>query len=626
MQRVLMTLTLAFVLFAAGAVSGGAGGASSLVDDALAAIALDESDLSFRTDYAEHPDSFRLTVVDSLLTHPLATEPFVVAAADAALAAMTLEGLVSSCAHDLDLPLAESGCPPPVRDQMEPKSLGPSTVDVLLPALAEVDAMVRGALSALTDEERAFLRDHAPVLLEEEEFDPDKPIDVREEEEARDEELGDRLLDIAGRVDYEELVDAGRLLAAAADAAVPQAVDAAERPNTPRALPDDAPAHGDVVRVMDTESGTIVIGGPGPTTYERPCAVVIDLGGDDVYELDGDGTQTAQVIIDVAGDDVYEGGDHALGAGFLGVSVLVDLAGDDSYTARSFSIGSGLFGVGVLHDLDGNDRYVGDTCVQGAGAFGIGILRDDAGNDVYESALFSQAFGFVMGSGLLLDREGNDLYVAGLKYTDEIRYFDHYLSLSQGFGFGWRPDASGGIGIMVDGAGNDVYSSDIFGQGSSYWFAVGGLVDYAGNDQYVSYQYAQGAATHITVAALVDVEGDDNYVSKGVSQGCGHDLAVGILHDLAGDDNYTCHDLSQAAGNANGIGVLLDDSGDDVYSVRNPDNTHGYGNRRREYGSVGLFIDAGGDDVYSGHGADGTWWTRSFHGVGVDARGEEDDR
>jgi HEAT repeat protein len=215
--------------------------------------------------------------------------------------------------------------------------------------------------------------------------------------------------------------------------------------------------------------------------------------------------------------------------------------------------------------------------------------------------------------------------LAGGRYTDEIRYFDHYISLSQGFGFGWRPDASGGIGMLVDRSGNDVYVSDIFGQGSSYWFAVGGLVDYAGNDQYVSYQYAQGAGTHITVAALVDCEGDDNYVSKGVSQGCGHDLAIGLLHDLAGDDNYTCHDLSQAAGNANGIGVLMDDEGDDAYSVRDPNNTHGYGNLRRDYGSVGVFLDCGGSDYYAGRGADGSWWTGSVHGIGIDTEKEVDD-
>jgi hypothetical protein len=614
----------AAVLFLPIALSAGAPtGASALIDDALRALALERGDLGFRTDYADHPDSFRLMVVDSLLTHPLDTEGFVVSSADAALGATSLEGLVGQCAYDLDITLENVGCPAGDDRQMEPKRPGPEPLDVLVPAMERVDALFAEAFSRLSDEEYAFLREHARVLLEEEEFDPDKPIDVREREEERDEELGERLLEIAGRVDYAALAEGGRVLAAAVDAAVPLAEDMAAAPLPPGTAADGIHAGGDVVRIIDSPMGALVVGGAGATTYLGECAVIVDLGGDDRYDLPATGESRARVIIDVAGDDTYVGGNSAFGAGFLGASVLADLAGNDSYTAGSFAIGSGLFGVGVLHDRDGNDRYVGDTCVEGSGAFGIGVLLDEAGNDVYDASLFSQAFGFVMGSGLLVDRGGNDVYVAGLTYTDEIRYFDHFLSLSQGFGFGWRPDASGGVGLLVDGSGNDIYTSDIFGQGSSYWFAVGGLVDYSGNDQYVSYQYAQGAATHITLAALVDFAGDDNYVSKGVSQGCGHDLAIGLLHDLDGDDNYTCHDLSQGAGNANGIGVLLDDGGRDVYSVRNPENTHGYGNRRREYGSVGLFIDAGGEDTYSGHGENGVWWTRSFHGVGVDADSEE---
>ena len=92
---------------------------------------------------------------------------------------------------------------------------------------------------------------------------------------------------------------------------------------------------------------------------------------------------------------------------------------------------------------------------------------------------------------------------------------------------------------------------------------------------------------------------------------------------MAGDDNYTCHDLSQAAGNANGIGILMDDTGDDAYSVRGIANTQGYGNFRRDYGSVGVFLDCAGTDSYSGRGSNDAWWSGSHHGVGVDAVTQE---
>ncbi len=613
-----------------------AGTVADAFNDALTAIALTRDDLHFRTDYADEPDSFRLTVADSLLERPLDTEPYVRRLAEDVASPLGIAELVVAAAKELDLVVWSEECP----------GVGPEGADalgVLLPAFARAREEIAHAFAGLTDEERAFLVEHAPVLLEEEEFDPEKPIDVREQEATEAEELGDRLLAIAGGVDYERIAAAGAIVAEAVDASLAVAADLREQhgPATggdrySERIGPESIAWGDVIEIRRTDQGTVVIGGTGTTYYGRGAALIIDLGGNDVYDCrdsayepigGSDGmhpvggalpSSPIAVVIDLEGDDVYLGGRHSFGAGFMGVGILADLAGDDRYVAGSFSLGSGLFGVGVLRDAAGHDTYEGDTCVQGAGAFGIGVLLDEGGNDTYRAAVFSQAFGFVMGFGLLDDLSGNDSYYAGGKYTDEIRYFDHYISLSQGFGFGWRPDASGGIGMLVDGAGNDVYVSDIFGQGASYWFSVGGLVDFAGNDQYISYQYAQGAGTHITVAALVDYEGDDNYVSKGVSQGCGHDLAIGILHDLSGDDNYTCHDLSQAAGNANGIGVFIDDAGNDAYGLRNANNTHGYGNLRRDYGSVGVFLDCGGADSYTGRGADNTWWSYSDHGVGVD--------
>jgi len=598
-------------------------------DDALRAILLTREDLRFRSDYADAPDSFRLSVVDSLFARPLDTERYVRGLADELSALTSLEGFVVAGAHELDieLPAVITGAE---RDSDDVASPGPETLDVLLPALREAAREIDLAFAGLSQEERRLLTEYAPILLEEKEFAPDKPIEQKDREAREQEEKGALVLEIAGRVDYAHVARAGQLIARAVDVSIPLAEALAAEPQAPaapaaRKLPAGI-ATGDVWDAIETDAGVVVIGGPGRTVYEKACAVIIDLGGDDVYlaPVAGGGPGLpAAVVIDVSGDDSYQCGRGGLGAGFMGVGILADLGGDDRYAAGSFSVASGLFGVGILLDRAGNDAYAGDTCVEGSGAFGIGALVDEGGNDSYSGALFCQAFGFVKGIGLLFDSDGNDLYFAGGKYTDEIRYFDHYLSLSQGFGFGWRPDASGGIGLLADERGNDSYVSDIFGQGASYWFAVGGLVDSAGNDQYLSYQYAQGAATHITMAALVDVSGNDNYASKGVSQGCGHDLAVAILHDEAGDDNYVCHDLSQAAGNANGIGVLLDDAGNDSYLVRNPVNTQGYGDLRRDYGSVGIFIDFGGRDSYSGRGADGSWWTGSAYGIGIDTETEE---
>jgi hypothetical protein len=249
----------------------------------------------------------------------------------------------------------------------------------------------------------------------------------------------------------------------------------------------------------------------------------------------------------------------------------------------------------------------------------MGLLIDEGGRDIYNAALYAQGFGFVEGIGIIYDKTGSDSYYAGGKYKDILRYKDHYLSLSQGFGYGLRPWMSGGIGAIIDIEGNDTYYSDIFAQAASYWWSLGVIYDSAGNDNYQCFQYGQGAATHMTLGILIDDYGSDVYFGKGLMQGVGHDYSCGLILDRHGDDTYTAYDLSQGAGSANGVGVQIDNEGDDRYFVKNPKNTQGYGNPRRDYGSIGLFIDLDGTDQYLGNGRDNLYWrTDSKWGGGMD--------
>lgn len=372
---------------------------------------------------------------------------------------------------------------------------------------------------------------------------------------------------------------------------------------------------GAVVYYEQCDFGTIVVGDTGPNIYTEDFAVLIDLGGDDEYQCeDGGGIH---ILVDRAGNDVYRGGNYSIAGARFGVSILIDEAGDDTYIADAFSLGCGVFGVGILIDRCGDDEYRSTTFTQGAAGFGIGILKDEQGNDLYGAALYAQGFGSTYGVGILGDKQGNDMYFILSKYIDEGRYLDHHLSMSQGFAIGFRPDLPGGIGILLERAGNDYYTADIYAQGTAYWYGIGAIVETAGNDNYLAYQYAQAAGVHVAFGLIIDKQGSDNYVAKGVSQGCGHDLALGMLYDMTGDDSYVAYDLSQGAGNANGIGILADESGDDTYSAKKSHNTQGYGNFRREYGSIGVLLDISGKDVYR-TGADGTLWTSGEHGIGID--------
>ncbi|MBU3678559.1 MAG: hypothetical protein FGM32_03015 [Candidatus Kapabacteria bacterium] len=388
-----------------------------------------------------------------------------------------------------------------------------------------------------------------------------------------------------------------------------------------QAVMSNNPSRKDSVRsvVINTPAGRFAIGGTGNDSYSGAYALIIDVGGNDTYDLvESDSTMT-QIIIDMDGDDIYRGQDHTLGSGHFGIGILIDRAGDDQYTARDFALGSGTYGIGILHDMAGNDVYRSRSNSQGAGIVGMGLLLDDTGHDLYVCASQSQAFGATRGVGILSDNAGNDRYIAVSPFADVLRYDDHQVSFAQGAALGSRPIMSGGVGLLIDASGNDLYSCDIYGQGTGYWFGLGALIDRAGDDRYDAYQYAQGSGVHFAVGLLNDLSGEDVYRSHGVSQGCGHDIATGILRDHAGNDTYMCESLSLGAGNANAVSILFDERGDDSYSAMNDGNTVGYSDMRRGYGMLGLFIDAAGRDRYGDTQQNDTTMVRSTYGILLDA-------
>ncbi len=554
------------------------------LDSSLVYIGLTEQDISFRTDYTIR-DDYRFTVVDELLADPLGIVNFVM---------------------DMDVFFQKAS-----EEDMVKKSISLYDLDISYERYLFLQALTKSyqsLTSALADTSHGLRATFEELTL----YSPELTTSIEEERENEKhyDSLVSYLKENAKTIDYSELFKAGQFLLEAAHGYESWLKKVSRQSQS---MPG---VSGNILYYKEYEFGEVIIGDTGKNIYAKDFAVIIDIGGDDSYQCGGQ-MSGIHLIIDQAGDDVYEAEDYAIACGYFGVSVLVDEQGDDIYRARNYSLGCGVFGLGCLIDRAGSDTYFGDSFTQGAGGFGIGLLDDKEGNDLYQGALHAQGFASTYGVGILTDHIGNDRYIILEKYIDEIRYLDHYLSLSQGFSIGFRPDLSAGLGLLLEGEGNDYYLSDIFGQGGAYWYGIGAVVDNAGNDTYVSYQYAQGAGVHIALGALVDRAGDDNYVSKGVSQGCGHDLAFGVLYDISGDDSYVAFDLSQGAGNANGVGLLVDESGDDAYSVKRASNTQGFGDFRREYGSIGLLIDIQGKDTHFS-GKDATLWKKGEYGLGID--------
>ena len=224
-------------------------------------------------------------------------------------------------------------------------------------------------------------------------------------------------------------------------------------------------------------------------------------------------------------------------------------------------------------------------------------------------------------------------------------------SFAQGAAWGRRApgsgddfNMSGGLAILRDRRGNDVYVASVQAQGSGYWFGTGILADGAGNDSYDARYYVQGAGAHFALALFLEDGGDDRYnqvlTPKATSIGVGHDFTVAWHIDLGGNDVYRAPGLSLGSGNANGIGVLINIGGDDIYRAAS-EPTLGAANlssevsdsaTRRAVATSGIFIDIGGRDTYdlisTVTRGDGAAWTNNReppatgltteHGAGLD--------
>jgi hypothetical protein len=377
--------------------------------------------------------------------------------------------------------------------------------------------------------------------------------------------------------------------------------------------------------------------------------LIVDCGGNDIYNGAAAATSSfnrpVSVVMDFKGNDHYLATERdacAQGAGIFGIGILVDCEGHDNYTAHYHAQGAATWGVGLLWDKGGNDHFKSRIFSQGAAQFGIANLVNLGGNNTYYSFYMSQGYGYTMGYGLLLDVEGNDRYIAEpfelitpgvLGHNDNVNY-----SLSQGCGFGRRGDLydghsmGGGIGILVDLAGDDHYTAGIYAQASAYWFATGILYDRAGDDIYESYFFTQSGTAHMGITVLLDEGGNDFYNARqAISIGGAHDISISWHIDIGGNDHYQCWyeeeiedpdtgELTKqktsggiliGSSTANGMGFAVNIGGDDIYEVldiqdRGQDSM-GYANYvvdpkawsiRNILPAVGIFIDIGGNDTY----------------------------
>ncbi|MDR2761319.1 MAG: hypothetical protein LBB88_01805 [Planctomycetaceae bacterium] len=436
---------------------------------------------------------------------------------------------------------------------------------------------------------------------------------------------GRRLLDMMEKIDKSAMHDAAEAFIPLTNKSLLDLLDQLPENALPSTL-----IGGQTFQRIVTSAGDIVIGGRGNNAYDldgpdfRDVICIIDLGGDDNYR---DGTcglhRPVMLIIDLHGNDSYTGTRPGVQAGsILGVSVLIDVEGDDRYNAVDVAQGSSIGGIGLLFDFAGNDSYKGLRRVQAHALSGVGMIIDREGNDDYRAAMWAQAFGAPAGFGVLEDSTGNDHYYCGGLYIDSYPEHPGYDGWGQGIGAGIRQVANGGIGVLLEGAGDDIYEVDYFGHGGGYWLGAGFARDFGGDDirhgtTLTAYngtarrenkwtRFANGFGCHYSVGYCFDDEGNDVYGGTIMGTGMAWDLSMGYLCDFNGDNKFTATGgMTQGVGAEGSIGILFTYGGNDSFSGRN----QAYANGNINYHSVAncgsnfsFVINYGGTDTY-GSGA-----------------------
>lgn len=377
-----------------------------------------------------------------------------------------------------------------------------------------------------------------------------------------------------------------------------------------------------------TIKASVIIDVGGDDTYETdydigrlgryPLRIVIDLHGNDVYSHrqavgPGAGVFGLGILLDQEGNDIYAQGvdpergrarqallSESLESGVRWVDPARVYGGDPPASLDGgFSFGASFFGIGLHLDRAGDDTYLVDKWALGAASGpGFGVLADESGDDWYIAAIQSVGTGFNKGVGILRDAgKGKDRYQSWGVYRSSYTYRVQDDSVDAGYegfgigvGSGWRSEAGsrwwkgetvptnrqafvGGIGLVTDDGGDDVYVGSTFGLGVGYTAGIGMLVDGSGDDAYVAMKgkedhggFAEGV--HHGTGFLLDRAGNDFY-SGGCASGAGWDLGIGYFIDISGDDHYT--DLwklgfKPGASPVRSLGVFLDGSGLDTLS------------------------------------------------------------
>ena len=395
---------------------------------------------------------------------------------------------------------------------------------------------------------------------------------------------GRRLCDLIERMDRNALINAADALVPLTDVRILQQLK--QYPDTGSVRVEGVTGH--VVAKINTPAGAIVIGGKEPNVYQldvmKDVAAVIDLGGENAfYEGTTSLDRPVLIVLALGGNNVYKASKPGVqGAAILGVSMVVNLEGGNQYQAGDVAQGSAIAGVGILVDFGGKNRYRGLRRVQGQALGGVGIVIGHGRENDYHAAMWAQGFGAPLGFALVDNLGGYDHYYCGGLYPNSYKpETPGYEGCGQGVGAGIRQVANGGIGVLLNGGGHNVYEFDYLSHGGGYWCAVGFARDFGPGNQYLicrkafyggerterSFQrFGCGWGCHYALGFCFGDGGDDTYEGTIMGSGMAWDCSVGVLCNFGPKIHCgATGGMTQGCGAQGSLGILYHYGDESVY-------------------------------------------------------------
>ncbi len=523
---------------------------------------LDSSSASYTG--SELAGNCRLSWYDHMLRHPLGAvaeaEQFT---RDVHTAVIDDRGglarLLPIIAEKLDLPKRE---PRKYRKAKSPQE----AIEIVKRALIEAKTAHAAALAPLTKSEvRELATNIYGVMV----------ANNNAGHTLNDRATGRRLVDLMEKMDRGALVTAAEALVPLSDPKLLEQL---------KDYPDDgnvmvAGVSGRVAARIETPAGAIIIGGKGSNTYNLDSmgdvALVIDLGGDNTYY---DGTVSINrpllAIVNLGGHNNFQSSKPAVQAGaILGVSMIVNAEGGNRYDAADLAQASAIGGAGIIVEFGNDNTYRGVKRVQAQAIGGLGVIISHGTGNKYHAGMWAQGLGGPLGFGIIDDIGGYDHYYVGGLYVNSYKpETPGYEGFGQGVGGGIRQVADGGIGMLLNGGGHNVYEFDYLSHGGGYWCGLGFARDFGGHSQRLIarknfyggerteslfQRFGIGWGCHYAMGFCFDDKGHSTFEGSIMGSGMGWDCSVGALCVLGGHNHFAAdQSLVQGNGSQGSLGIL----------------------------------------------------------------------